>query len=62
MLYEPPIYDWKLIDWMERAHGAVIVTQPAYCQWGLGEIDPSKPLEALAHKTFIRPIAGAKHL
>ena len=56
MFYEPPIFGWKLIDWLERVHGAVLVFEPAFGQWGPGDIDPSKPLEALARKTFLRPI------
>ena len=55
MFYEIPVYAWKLLDWMERAHGAVIVFEPIWGQWGPGDIDPSKPLESLAYKTFIRP-------
>jgi len=61
MYFEPPIYGWKLLDWMERAHGAVLVMEPAFGQWGPGEIDPRKPLEALAKKTFIRPTVRQMH-
>ena len=55
MFFEPPIYGWKVLDWMERAHGTTIVAEPAFSQWGPGDFDPAKPLEALAYKTFIRP-------
>ena len=55
MFYEPPVYGWKLLDWLERAHGAMIVFEPAFGQWGPGEYDSARPLEALAYKTFLRP-------
>ena len=55
MFFEPPVYGWKLLDWMERAHGAQIVFEPAFGQWGAGDYGRSKPLETLAYKTFLRP-------
>lgn len=58
MYYEPPMWGWKILDWMERVHGAAIVTEPCWNYWGNIEVemDPSKPLEALARKTFARPV------
>ena len=61
MYFEPPVYGWKVIDWMERAHGAVLVFEPCFGQWGPGDYDPAKPLEALAYKTFIRPTTRQQH-
>ena len=55
MFFEPPVYGWKLLDWMERAHGAQIVFEPAFGQWGPGDYESARPLEALARKTFLRP-------
>jgi len=61
MYFEPPVYGWKVIDWMERAHGAVLVMEPAFGQWGPGTFDANKPLESLAYKTFIRPTVRQMH-
>ena len=61
MYFEPPVYGWKLVDWMERAHGAVLVMEPAFGQWGPGTFDANKPLESLAYKTFIRPTVRQMH-
>ena len=61
MFYEPPVYGWKLLDWLERAHGATFVFEPAFGQWGPGDIDPANPLAALAYKTFIRPYNRQNH-
>ena len=55
MFFEPPAYGWKLLDWMERAHNAVIVAEPSLTQWGPGDLDPARPLESLALKAFIQP-------
>ncbi|MDP6346939.1 MAG: 2-hydroxyacyl-CoA dehydratase family protein [Dehalococcoidia bacterium] len=56
MYYEPPMWGWKILDWMERAHGAAIVTEPCWNYWGDMELNTSNPLEALARKTFARPV------
>jgi benzoyl-CoA reductase/2-hydroxyglutaryl-CoA dehydratase subunit BcrC/BadD/HgdB len=57
MFFEPPIWAWKLMDWMEKEHGAILVQDPTFCQWGPGDFDPTKPYEALAKKCFIRPVS-----
>lgn len=54
-LFLPPVYDWKLMDWMEREYGAVSVIEPYSC-WGPGEMDPERPLESLARKSFYRDV------
>jgi benzoyl-CoA reductase/2-hydroxyglutaryl-CoA dehydratase subunit BcrC/BadD/HgdB len=60
-LFLPPINMWKLLDWMEREFGAVSVAEPYCSDWGEGDIDPSKPLESLARKSFYRPICRPMH-
>jgi len=60
-LFVPPMYLWKLLDWMEREHGAVSVFEPYCSHWGEGEIDPAKPIESLARKSFYRPICRPMH-
>ncbi|TAK33465.1 MAG: 2-hydroxyacyl-CoA dehydratase [Chloroflexota bacterium] len=60
LFFEPPVYGWKLLDWLEREHGAKIVFEPLYSQWGAGEwewdSDPAKLLESLAVNRAIRPV------
>jgi len=60
-LFLPPMYLWKLMDWMEREHGAVSGMEPYCSHWGEGEVDPNKPLESLARKNFYRPICRPMH-
>lgn len=60
-LFLPPINMWKLLDWMEREYGAVSVAEPYCSDWGEGDLDPSKPLESLARKSFYRPICRPMH-
>jgi benzoyl-CoA reductase/2-hydroxyglutaryl-CoA dehydratase subunit BcrC/BadD/HgdB len=60
-LFLPPMYLWKLVDWMEREHGAVSVMEPYCSHWGEGELDIDKPLEALARKSYYRTICRPMH-
>lgn len=53
MYMEPPLWGWKILDWMERKHGAVFVNEPCFVRWGEGDIDPRRPLEAIARRTFM---------
>jgi len=48
----------KLLDWMEKEHSAVMVGDPSMSHWGEVEIDPSKPLESLAKKSFAFPVCN----
>jgi benzoyl-CoA reductase/2-hydroxyglutaryl-CoA dehydratase subunit BcrC/BadD/HgdB len=53
-LFLPPFYEYKLLDWMEREYGAT-VAMDLMSSWPMPlDIDPSKPLEAVARLTFYR--------
>lgn len=60
-LYPPPAFRWKLMDWMEREHGAIIVARPYCLHWGQWEPDYSRPLESLARRCFASPISRQFH-
>ncbi len=60
-LFLPPAYSWTLLGWMERKHGAVSVAEPYFSYRGGGDIDPAKPLESLARKSFYCPICRPMH-
>lgn len=55
-LFLPPMYEWKIMDWMEREYGAVSVMEPCFI-WGEGEMDPKEPFLSLACKSYYRPLA-----
>ena len=60
-LYPPPAFHWKLLDWMEREFGAVIVARPYCLNWASWEPDYSNPLESLARRCFAIPISRHFH-
>ncbi|MFC1945057.1 2-hydroxyacyl-CoA dehydratase subunit D [Chloroflexota bacterium] len=52
-LLVPPYFLLRLLDWMEKKHAAVSVCEPQNNpHWGQWVIDPAKPLESLANKSF----------
>lgn len=55
-LFMPPQFSFQLQDWMAKDYGALFVTENIVFQWGEEELDPSKPLEALARRYFMSPI------
>ncbi len=60
-LFIPPACVWTLLGWMESEHGAVSVAEPYFSYRGGGEIDPKRPLESLARKSFYCPIGRPMH-
>lgn len=60
-LYPPPAFRWKLMDWMEREHGAIIVARPYCLRWAPWEPDYSHPMESLARRCFAIPISRHFH-
>ena len=54
-IFNPPTYNWKLLDWLQREQGASIVVHPYYHHWGDWEWDPSQPLKSLAQKYLATP-------
>jgi len=60
-LFTPPNYNWKLLDWMEREHGACIVAEPYNSHWGDFEYDLSRPWLTLARRAYRHPTCRQMH-
>ena len=58
--YVYPTYVWGLVDWLEKQWGAVHVSELFFSNWGTQELDPKKPLEAIARKMYAHPIVGTQ--
>lgn len=56
-LFMPPMYLIGFLDRLSREYGAVSVTEPFFCNWGEGQLDPAKPLESVARKSYMLPEA-----
>jgi len=54
-LFLPPMYLIGFLEKISQEYGAVSVTEPFFCSWGEGRLDPSKPLESVARKSFMLP-------
>ncbi len=54
-LFIPPMYLIPFIDRLSREHGAVSVIEPFFTFWGEGRLDPSRPLESVAQKSYMLP-------
>ena len=59
--FPAPIHAWKILDWMQREHGATIVADPFLSHWGDWEPDPRHPLESIARRTFAIPSCRSMH-
>ncbi|MEA1959571.1 MAG: 2-hydroxyacyl-CoA dehydratase family protein [Chloroflexota bacterium] len=51
----PPMHMMGFLDRIAEEFGAVSVTEPFFTFWGEGELDPGKPLESVARKSYIIP-------
>lgn len=60
-LFLPPFYELKILDWLERDHGAVSVMEPFISYYAPGEMDPDNPMESIARKSFYRHTAQPMH-
>ena len=54
-LFLPPMYLIGFLERISQEYGAVSVTEPFFCSWGEGRLDPSKPLESVARKSYMLP-------
>lgn len=50
-----PYHNWKLMDWMEREHGACMVFSVDNDHWRNWQLDLSNPMENLARRIFLSP-------
>lgn len=53
--FVPPMYLIGFLERMSQEHGAVSVTEPFFTYWGEGRLDPDKPLESVAQKSYMIP-------
>ncbi len=54
-LFLPPMYLIGFLEKMSQEFGAVSVAEPFFCQWGDGKLDPKRPLESVALKSYMIP-------
>ena len=54
-LFIPPMYLMNFLEKTSIEHGAVSVIEPFFTFWGEGRLDPSKPLESVARKSYMIP-------
>jgi benzoyl-CoA reductase/2-hydroxyglutaryl-CoA dehydratase subunit BcrC/BadD/HgdB len=54
-LFMPPAYMMGLLGEISRESGAVSVVEPHFSFWQEERLDPNKPLESLARKSFMFP-------
>ncbi len=55
-LMMPPVLLLGSIAKVAAEFGAVSVTDPFFCEWGDGQLDPQKPLESLIRKIEMHPV------
>jgi benzoyl-CoA reductase/2-hydroxyglutaryl-CoA dehydratase subunit BcrC/BadD/HgdB len=56
-LFTPPMYLMGFLEKVSQEYGAVSVIEPFFTYWGEGRLDPSKPLESVAQKSYMIPEA-----
>ena len=56
-LFIPPMYSMAFLEKMSIEYGAVSVIEPFFTYWGEGKLDPAKPLESVAEKSYLIPEA-----
>jgi benzoyl-CoA reductase/2-hydroxyglutaryl-CoA dehydratase subunit BcrC/BadD/HgdB len=55
--FVPPMYLIGFLEKIAHEFGSVSVTEPFFTFWGEGKLDPGKPLESVAQKTYMLPEA-----
>jgi benzoyl-CoA reductase/2-hydroxyglutaryl-CoA dehydratase subunit BcrC/BadD/HgdB len=56
-LFIPPIHMLPFLENLFQEHGAVSTVEPLFSYWKYDALDPSKPLESVAKKSFMIPEA-----
>ncbi len=54
-LFIPPMHLMGALERISQEFGAVSVTEPFFTYWGEGKLDPAKPLESVAEKSYMLP-------
>ena len=55
--FVPPIYLMGFLENIWQEFGAISVAEPFFTFWGEGRLDPSRPLESVAQKSYMIPEA-----
>ncbi|MCX6012242.1 MAG: 2-hydroxyacyl-CoA dehydratase family protein [Chloroflexi bacterium] len=53
--FVPPMYLMGFLNSISHEFGAVSVVEPFFTQWGDGRLNPDRPLESVAQKSFMIP-------
>jgi len=54
-LFIPPMYLMAFLEKISQEYGAVNVVEPFFTYWGEGRLDPARPLESVAQKSYMIP-------
>ena len=54
-LFLPPMYLIGFLERISQEYGAISVTEPFFCSWNEGKLNPNKPLESVARKSYMLP-------
>jgi benzoyl-CoA reductase/2-hydroxyglutaryl-CoA dehydratase subunit BcrC/BadD/HgdB len=54
-LFIPPMYLMVFLEKIAQEYGAVSVIEPFFTYWGEGRLDPARPLESVARKSYMIP-------
>jgi len=54
-LFVPPMYLIGFLDKISQEFGAVSVIEPFFTYWGEGTLEPARPLESVAQKSYMLP-------
>jgi benzoyl-CoA reductase/2-hydroxyglutaryl-CoA dehydratase subunit BcrC/BadD/HgdB len=54
-MFIPPMYLMSFLEKISQEYKAVSVIEPFFTFWGEGRLDPSKPLESVARKSYMIP-------
>ena len=60
-LFTPPMYLMGFLVEISQEYGAVSVTEPFFLHWGEGRLDPTRPLESIANKSYMMPEARSMY-
>jgi benzoyl-CoA reductase/2-hydroxyglutaryl-CoA dehydratase subunit BcrC/BadD/HgdB len=55
--FVPPIYMMGFLEKVWQEFGAISVIEPFFTYWWEGKLDPSRPLESVAQKSYMLPEA-----
>jgi benzoyl-CoA reductase/2-hydroxyglutaryl-CoA dehydratase subunit BcrC/BadD/HgdB len=54
-LFVPPMYLMGFLERISQEYGVVSVVEPLFTRWAEGRLDPGKPLESVAKKSYLIP-------